>query len=143
MEIKVIKRFVKISPDKIRPLVNLIRGFNAQKAIYQLQFTNKSAAKTVLELIRSGMAAAKDKDMEADELFIKTIYSDEGPRLKRRRIIHRGRATAINKRMSHIALVLSDKKTKEAKKISKNIKKDIEDTKDVSGGKNGTKSKSK
>jgi large subunit ribosomal protein L22 len=141
MEIIAKKRFIKISPDKIRPIVNLIRGKKANFAIHQLTFLNKSAAASVKEIVKSAIASAKSKDMETEDLTIKTIFTDEGPRLKRRRVVHKGRATAINKRMSHITIILTDNKTevKKAKKASK----DTKDTKVTSGGKNGSKSKSK
>ena len=141
MEIIAKKRFIKISPDKIRPIINLIRGKKASYAINQLTFLNKSAASSVKEIVKSAIASAKDRDAELEQLTIKTIFTDEGPRLKRRRVVHKGRATAINKRMSHITIILSDNKSEV--KNTKKISKDKKDTKVTSGGKNGSKSKSK
>lgn len=110
MEIKVEKNFIRTSPDKIRLIIDLVRNKNLIESIHQLRFVGKDASKPVLELLKSGLDAAKDKNTEEEKLYIKEIYCDEGPRLKRRRIIHKGRATAINKRMSHINLVISDER---------------------------------
>lgn len=118
-EVKVKYCFVKTSPQKIRQVIDLIRGWIVEKAIGQLKFLNKAAAVPVLELLKSGLAAAKDKDLNEENLFIKEIYCNEGPRLKRRYIRARGRATVIQKRMSHITLVLTDeeRKNKETEKL--------------------------
>jgi len=126
MEIKVQKKFIRTSPDKIRQIINLIRGWKIDKAVVELRFLNKRAAKPVLEILKSSVAAVKDQDAELNELYIKSIICNEGPRLKRRRVIHKGRATAINKRMSHIILVVSDegKKLATSKTVGKDIKKE-------------------
>ena len=132
MKIKVQKKFIRTSPDKVRLIVKLISGQNLNKAMTQLKFVTKSASRSVLELLKSAEAAAKDKDLNAEDLTIKTIICEEGPRLKRRRIIHRGRATTINKRMSHITLVVTGRKEKS-----------LEDKKNKSERRNrGSKSKS-
>ena len=110
MDIKIQRKFIRTSPDKIRPLINLIRKWNVEKAIAELSFINKHSAKTVMEIVKSAADAAKNKDIDIQDLNIKTIYCNEGPRLKRRRIIHRGRARAINKRMSHVVVIVSDSK---------------------------------
>ena len=107
---KVSKKFIKTSPDKIRPIVALIKKMPFESALTQVKFLNKMAAKEILEILKSGLSAAKDKDIEMENLQILEFRCDEGPRLKRRRIIHKGRATAINKRMSHLTLILSDEK---------------------------------
>jgi len=110
MEIKVVKKFDKTSPDKIRLITNLVKGWQVIEAVSYLKFINKAAAKPVIELLKSSLSAAKNKDLIEEDLKIKNIYANEGPRLKRRRIIHKGRATAIAKRMSHIILIISDNK---------------------------------
>jgi large subunit ribosomal protein L22 len=126
MQIKVSKKYIRKSPDKIRLVINIVRGMNALKAKEQLMFLNKAAAKDVMEVLKSALAAAKDKDAEEEKLFVKEIRCDEGPRLKRRRLIHRGRASAIDKKSSHITLIISDEeKKKTIKKVfsEKNINK--------------------
>ncbi|OGD65455.1 hypothetical protein A3F08_00315 [Candidatus Berkelbacteria bacterium RIFCSPHIGHO2_12_FULL_36_9] len=110
MQMKVSKKFIKTSPDKIRPIVALIKKMPFESALTQVKFLNKMAAKEILEILKSGLSAAKDKDIEMENLQILEFRCDEGPRLKRRRIIHKGRATTINKRMSHLTLILSDEK---------------------------------
>jgi len=108
MEITVTKKFIHTTPDKIRLIINLIKGWKANEAISQLRYLNKAAALPVIEIIKSGISAAKNKDLDLESLKIEMVKCDEGPRLKRRRVIHKGRATAINKRMSHITLILKD-----------------------------------
>jgi len=141
MQISISKNFIRTSPDKIRPIINLVRGWKVTKAITELDFVNKQSTNPVIEILKSSVAASKDKDVDEDELYIKMIKCDEGPRLKRRRIIHRGRATTINKRMSHISLTISDENNSENKSI-KASEKENKDNKSVSKSarrKNGSK----
>lgn len=118
-EIKVHAKFVRISPRKAQLVVNLVRGTKLEKALAELRFLNKYAAKPVFHLLKSGLVAANDKELDEKNLFIKEIYCNEGPRLKRRMIKERGKASAINKRMSHFTLVLSDVKAKNKKNKEK------------------------
>ena len=99
-------RFVRTPPDKIRLVSSLIIGKEISKAIDILNFTEKAAAKPLILVLKSAQARGKDSGKE--NLIIKAIAVDEGPKLKRRRIIHRGRATSILKRRSHITVVLTE-----------------------------------
>jgi len=107
-------RFVRTPPDKIRYLVKMIKGKEANRAISLLEFSRKEARKPLILVLKNALSVAKDlpsrqagKNID-EPIYIKTIIVDEGPKLKRRRIIHRGRATSILKRQSHITVVLSE-----------------------------------
>ncbi len=116
MDIKVITKFARVSPRKVRPALYGLRGQNAETALNMLQFINKKGARLAYNLLKSAIAAAKENDLESNTLFIKAITCNEGPRLKRRLIGSRGRAKPILKRMSHLTLVISDNITGEKKK---------------------------
>lgn len=106
------RRFVKTTPDKIRLISHNIKGRSPTQALAILDFSGKAAAKPLKLAIKSALAIAKDKNLNENDLIIKNILVNEGPKLKRRRIIQQGRATAILKRMSHITVVLTDEKSK-------------------------------
>lgn len=110
MEAKAVARYVKISARKVRLVANEIRGYDYLEAVDILKFTNKRAAKHILTLIDSAAANAVQLDEKLDEsvLYIKKIYVDDGPIMKRYRARARGRAARIRKRLSHITVVLSD-----------------------------------
>ena len=108
MQIKTSARFVKTAPDKIRILSNLVKNQTITNAMNQLQFAGKYAAKPVILVLKQARAQIKDKGLIEDSLFVREIRVDEGPKLKRRRIRHQGRATGFLKRMSHIIIILSD-----------------------------------
>lgn len=113
-DLKIKARFVRMTPDKLRLVAGLIKGKKLSAALNILQFSSKAAAKPLSLVLKSALAQVKDKGM-SDESVIKTIIVDEGPKLKRRRIIHRGRATTILKRRSHITVVLSEQRKSEAR----------------------------
>lgn len=108
-----------------------LRGQNAEKAMTSLVFTQRKGARMMATLLKSGIAIAKENDLDLNNLYIKTIYCNDGPRLKRRQIGSRGRSDPIIKRMSHLNLVLSDtivladKKDDKAEKVEKKVKKEI------------------
>jgi len=136
-EVKVTYRFIKHTPRKVRALADLIRGKSYDWSMAQLENVNRRASKPVSELLKSGYFAAKDKDIDLESLFVKEIRVDEGPRLKRRRYGSRGRASMVMKRMTHLTIILDNKKTKEKK--DKKTKKNIQSK---PGEKNGSQSKS-
>ena len=111
-------RFVRMAPDKVRLVAKTILGQEIDGALSILSFTSRLARKPLILLLKNARAQANDKNM--DNPTIKNILVDGGPKLKRRRIIHRGRATTILKRMSHITVVLSE--GSKAKKMSSPIK---------------------
>lgn len=118
MEIKVKSRYLRISPRKVRPVLHGFRGMTAEAARNTARFTNKKAAGFLYALIKSGIAAAKENYLEADQVIIKALYCGEGPRLKRIQPWSKGQARRITKRLSHITLVLeSAEQTKSTEKV--------------------------
>ncbi len=107
MEAKATARYVRISPRKARLVVDLIRGKSVAEASTILKFTPRAAAETVEKVLNSAVAnAEKNLRIKADNLFVATTFVDEGPTLKRVSPRAQGRAFRINKRTSHITIVL-------------------------------------
>src|SRR4051794_41477965 len=101
-------KYVRISPYKVRQVLDLIRGYPADRAQEILKFCERDAAIVVGKLLGSAVANAEhDHALVGDELFVSACYADEGPTLKRWRPRARGRATRIRKRTCHITLLVS------------------------------------
>lgn len=115
MEAKAIARHVRVTPRKARRMVNLIRGKKAADAITILKFAPQDASTPVLKVLESAIANARVKADKAGEPFrendlvVKETYVDEGVTLKRFRARAQGRAARINKRTSHITVVVATK----------------------------------
>lgn len=115
MEAQAIARHVRVTPRKARRMVDLIRGKKATDAITILKFAPQSAALPVRKVLESAIANARvkaDRDGEAfreNNLVVKETYVDEGVTLKRFRARAQGRAGRINKRTSHITVVVASK----------------------------------
>jgi len=104
-------RYARISPYKMRLVVNLIRGKGVNEALAILQFTPKKGARLLLKLLRSAIAnASQNREVEEDKLYVEKVYVDEGPTWKRIRPRAMGRANLIRKRTSHITLILGERK---------------------------------
>lgn len=116
--------YLRIAPRKVRLLADLIRGKSVEEARTILRFTVKKGAQPLLKLLNSAAANAKNnlKLTEAN-LFISKIEVNEGPKYKRWRPRARGQAYEIQKKTSHINLVLSETKGKKTKKKVKKTKK--------------------
>lgn len=111
MEVKVKLRYLRIAPRKVRLVLNLVRGLDAMAAIDQLNFTYKRTAAPLLKLIKSAVADAENNfHLKKENLYIKKITADEGPKLKRWHPRAFGRANPIFKRSSHVELILAEKK---------------------------------
>lgn len=111
-----------MSPRKIRLVIDVIRKMPVDTALDQLRFMNKLAAEPVAKLIKSAIANATSVyDLKRDNLYIKTITSDEGVMLKRWMPRAQGRATSIRKRGCHLNLILAEIKDsgKKEKKVVK------------------------
>ncbi|RUM57488.1 MAG: 50S ribosomal protein L22 [Persephonella sp.] len=104
-----IVRNAKISPTKVRQVINLIRGKDVGVALAILQGVNKRAARIVEKLLKSAIANAELKDMDIDNLYIKEIRADKGLVLKRYIPRAYGRATPIKRRYSHIYIKLAER----------------------------------
>lgn len=102
-------RYLRIAPRKVRLVADLIRGKSVKEAETLLSFQTKRAARPLLKLLKSALANAKNNlKMNTDNLYISKITVDEGPKFKRWRPRARGRAYMIQKKTSHITLVLDD-----------------------------------
>jgi len=96
------------SPRKVRLVADLIRGKKVDKALTDLEFATKRASDAMKKLLNTAVAGAKHNfKVEKEDLFVKEITVDQGPTLHRWRPRARGRATPINKRTSHITVVLA------------------------------------
>ncbi len=107
MEVKAKLRYLRIAPRKVRLVADLIRGKSVEKAEAILSFTTKKAAPVLLKLLKSAIANAKHNfNLEEKNLYISKILVDEGPKLKRIMPRGRGHSSEIQKKTSHITLVL-------------------------------------
>lgn len=108
MEAKAIARFVRVSPRKARVVVDQIRGESVVRAREILAFTNRGVAETVEKTLNSAVANAENQHhVRPESLVVKTCYVDEGPTLKRIRPRAKGSASRINKRTSHITIIVA------------------------------------
>ncbi|MGP4042221.1 50S ribosomal protein L22 [Gracilibacillus sp. D59] len=111
MQAKAVAKSVRIAPRKVRLVIDLIRGKEAGEAIAILKHTQRGASPVVEKLINSAIANAEHNyEMNPDNLVVSEAFVNEGVTLKRFRPRAQGRATQINKRTSHITVVLSEKK---------------------------------
>ena len=110
METRAVAKYIRITPRKVRIVLYLIRGKNVAEAFAILKFTPKAGADVVEKVLRSAVANAENNfDMDADKLFVKTAYADQGPTLKRIHPRSRGQAFKILKRTSHVTIVVDEK----------------------------------
>jgi large subunit ribosomal protein L22 len=109
MEARAVARYVKISPQKAGLIMDEVRGKKVDEALRALSFSPKKGARLLKKLINSAVANAEaNKDIDVDTLFIKRIYADQGPVMKRFRPRAMGRATGIRKRTSHLTVILDE-----------------------------------
>ncbi|MEZ4704283.1 MAG: 50S ribosomal protein L22 [Bdellovibrionota bacterium] len=110
MASKAILRYSRVPARKARLVIDMIRGRNVSDAISMLKVTPKKGAKLILSTLNSAIAnASSTGTVDVDNLFVKTITVDEGPTLKRFTPRAQGRATKINKRTSHITVVVDER----------------------------------
>jgi len=110
MESIAVAKHVRISARKARLVADEIRGYDYKEALDLLRFTNKGASPILMKLLNSAAdnALQKNENLDLSSLYIKKIYVDDGPIMKRFRPRARGRASRIRKRLSHITVVVSD-----------------------------------
>jgi large subunit ribosomal protein L22 len=108
-------RYVRVSPQKARLVLDMIRGQQAGDAITILNATNKRIAPAVEKVLRSAIANAENKsqDVDVDKLFIAEAYVNEGPRQKRIRPAPMGRAYRYQRRTAHIVVKLGERAAQE------------------------------
>ncbi|WP_017473659.1 50S ribosomal protein L22 [Amphibacillus jilinensis] len=111
MQAKSVAKTVRIAPRKVRLVIDLIRGKNVGEAIAILKHTQRGASPVVEKVLNSAIANAEHNyEMDVDNLYVSEAYVNEGVTLKRFRPRAQGRASQINKRTSHITVVVSEKK---------------------------------
>ena len=111
MQTKAVAKYIRISPRKVRQVVNLIRGKKVSEALAILQFTPKGSTEPVTKVLKSAVANAEHNlELSSDDLFVTEVFVDQGPTLKRIKPRAMGRADMIAKRTSHITVVVGDKK---------------------------------
>jgi large subunit ribosomal protein L22 len=110
METEAITRFVRLSPRKVRLVVDLIRGKSVEDALNVLKFTPKRSAAVVAKTLRSAVANAENtQSVDVDRLYVKRVMVDEGGMWKRFMPRAMGRATRVRKRLSHIKIVVDER----------------------------------
>jgi large subunit ribosomal protein L22 len=111
MQARAEARYIHISPQKARLVVDLIRGVKAGDAINILRSTNKRIAPTVEKVLRSAIANAENKteSVDVDKLYVSEAYVNDGPRMKRIRPAPMGRAYRYQRRISHIVVAVAEK----------------------------------
>jgi large subunit ribosomal protein L22 len=109
-------RYLQASPQKVRLVADLVRGKGVQEATNVLQLSTKSAARHVAKCLKSAVANAEQREegVDLDRLYVKEIFVDGGPVLKRLRAAPMGRAHRLIKRQSHITIKLDTRKGAEA-----------------------------
>lgn len=110
MEAKAVARYVRIAPRKAQLVVDLIRGKQVGEAIAILRHTPKAASPIIEKVLNSAIANAEhNHNLNPENLVVTQAYANQGPTLKRFRPRAMGRASRINKRTSHITIVVSEK----------------------------------
>ncbi len=111
METTAVLRFIRISAQKIRLIMDQIRGHKVEDALNTLSFMPHKGARILKKVIDSAVAnAAQNSGTDVDILYIKRVYADEGPTLKRFRPRAQGRSSRIRKRTSHLTVILDEVK---------------------------------
>ncbi len=115
--------YLRIAPRKVRLVADLIRGKKVEEAQSILRYTIKRSGQPILKLLKSALAAAKlNSQLEESNLYIAKIFVDEGPKFKRFFPRSRGQAYPIQKKTSHITIMLEEIEKKAKKKKPKGVK---------------------
>ena len=115
MEFKAQTRFVRVSPQKARLVLDLIKGQPVEEALNTLTFTKKRVAARIEKLLRSAVENAnylsteKNVDVDLDNLYVKRAVANDGPRMKRIRPAPMGRAYRYVRRIAHIEILLAER----------------------------------
>ena len=110
MKVRAQAKYVRQAPNKVRIVLDLVRGLPVTEAEQVLAHLNRRSTEPIVKVLKSAVANAEhNHSLDADELFVAEAFADEGPTLKRFRPRARGRATKILKRTSHITIVVGDR----------------------------------
>ena len=99
----------RMSPIKLKPVADLVRGKDVAEALTILKFTPGKGAEIVEKVVQSALANADVKEMDTDNLYVAEVYANQGPTMKRWRAGSQGRASIILKRSSHVGVTLKEK----------------------------------
>lgn len=110
MEARAKAKMIRVSPQKAKLVVDLVRGKQVKEALGILEYVNKSATPAIIKVIKSAAQnAVFNEEAEEDKLYVKEIYVEKGPTLKRFRARAKGSGTQILKRTSHITCVVAER----------------------------------
>lgn len=110
MQAKAVANYVRVSPRKVKPVADLVRGKSVEEARAILKFTPRKAAELLLKVLNSAIANAENNfDMDVEKLYISDIYANQGPVMKRWKAGSMGRANPILRRTSHLGVVVAEK----------------------------------
>ena len=109
MEAKAVAKYVRMSPIKLKPVADLVRGKDLDEALNILKFTPGKGAEIVEKVVKSAAANADVKEMNTDNLYVAEVYANQGPTMKRWRAGSQGRASIILKRSSHVGVTLKER----------------------------------
>jgi large subunit ribosomal protein L22 len=109
-EAKAVAKYIRISPRKIRIVIDLIRGKSVGEAFAILKYTPKVGSEVIEKVLKSAVANAEHNyDMNSDKLYVAACYADQGPTLKRIHPRSRGQAFKILKRSSHVTVIVQER----------------------------------
>jgi large subunit ribosomal protein L22 len=109
MEVRAVAKYIRISSQKVRLIIDVVKGKPVEAGLDLLKFMPQKAATIIEKVIRSAIANADQyPDIDVDSLVIRNIIADQGPTLKRFRARARGRGTRILKRTTHITVILAE-----------------------------------
>ncbi len=110
IEVRAVSKYVRMSPQKVRLVVDEVRGKGVDEALTMLKFMPQAAAKPIYKTIRSAIANAEENEgLSREDLYIARITADGGPTRRWRRFGARGRFKPIRKRSAHITVVLKER----------------------------------
>ncbi len=109
MEVRAVAKDTGVSPRKVRPLVDMVRGKKVDEALIMLKFARSPLARVVAKVVKSAAANAENNfQMDPSDLKVVNIYANEAPELRRFRAAARGRVRRIAKRSSHITVIVAE-----------------------------------
>jgi len=109
MEVRAVAKDIRVSPRKVRPLLDVVRGKKVEDALAILRFATTPTARVVAKVVKSAAANAENNfQMSPSDLKIVNIFADEGRTMRRYRARARGRASLILKRSSHITVIVAE-----------------------------------
>jgi large subunit ribosomal protein L22 len=110
MEAKAVAKYVRMSPIKLKPVADLVRGKDLKEALTILKFTPGKGSELIEKVVKSAAANAENNhDMRVEKLYVAEVYANQGPTMKRWRAGSQGRASTILKRSSHIGVTLKER----------------------------------